>query len=63
MHLKTRYAYSDELGEEVDEESVSLTVGTSEGDFSLVKQERKEKSVGSTEVFSVEDGPEEDKRE
>lgn len=63
MHLKTRYAYSDELGEEVDEESVSLTVGTSEGDFALVKQERKEKSVGSTEVFSVEDGPEEDKRE
>ncbi|RWR78598.1 transmembrane protein 87B [Cinnamomum micranthum f. kanehirae] len=58
-----RYAYSDELGEEVDEESVSLTMGTSEGDFSLVKQDKKEKSVGSAEVFSVEDGPEEDKRE
>eukprot|EP00268_Persea_americana_P035464 TRINITY_DN35027_c0_g2_i2.p1 TRINITY_DN35027_c0_g2~~TRINITY_DN35027_c0_g2_i2.p1 ORF type:complete len:575 (-),score=92.26 TRINITY_DN35027_c0_g2_i2:355-1929(-) len=59
-----RYAYSDEVGEEGDEEEArSLTKGTSEGDFSLVKQVKNEKIVGSTDSFSLEDGQEEDKRE
>lgn len=58
-----RYAYSDEVGEEAEEEEAqSLTRGTSEGDFALVKQE-KEISLGSTDVLSAENGPEEDKRE
>ncbi|XP_039114980.1 LOW QUALITY PROTEIN: transmembrane protein 87A [Dioscorea cayenensis subsp. rotundata] len=50
-----RYAYSGEAGEDVDdEESQSLT-----GDVSLVKLEKKE----MVDVFSLEDEPEEDKRE
>lgn len=56
-----RYAYSENLGEESDdEESQSLTGGKPEGDISLVKQE--EKSGGSTAVSDEED-TEEDKRE
>ncbi|XP_077213426.1 lung seven transmembrane receptor family protein [Tasmannia lanceolata] len=59
-----RYAYSDEVGEELDdEEAQSLTRGISEGDLSLVKQERKDKSLGSTNVFNLEEDLEEDKRE
>lgn len=59
-----RYAYSDELGEEGDEEEARpLAKGTSEGDFSLVKQEKIEIAAGRTDGFGLEDGPEEDKRE
>ncbi|XP_068635330.1 uncharacterized protein [Aristolochia californica] len=57
-----RYAYSEELGDELDEEAQSLTKGSSEGDLSLVKQE-KDRSIGGTDVFILEDQPEEDKRE
>lgn len=64
MCFQIRYAYSDEVGEEGDEEEArSLTKGTSEGDFNLVKQVKNEKIVGSTDSFSLEDGQEEDKRE
>lgn len=56
-----RYAYSENLGEESDdEESQSLTGVKPEGDISLVKQE--EKSGGSTGDSDEED-TEEDKRE
>ncbi|KAA8536522.1 hypothetical protein F0562_029000 [Nyssa sinensis] len=56
-----RYAYSEELGEEhEDEEAQSLCRGTPKGDISLVKQERKEKNVESADL---EDDAEEDKRE
>ncbi|XP_059653412.1 uncharacterized protein LOC132300392 [Cornus florida] len=59
-----RYAYSDEVGEEHDdEEAQALCRGTPKGDVSLVKQERKEKNIDSAEVFVLEDEPEEDKRE
>lgn len=52
---QNRYAYSGEAGEDADdEESQSLM-----GDVSLVKLEKKEK----VDVFSLEDEPEEDKRE
>ncbi|EEF33774.1 transmembrane protein 87B [Ricinus communis] len=57
-----RYAYSEELGEESDdEEAQSLTRGKSDGDISLV--EKKEKNAGSTDVFDQENETEEDKRE
>ncbi|PRQ20091.1 putative Lung seven transmembrane receptor [Rosa chinensis] len=56
-----RYAYSEKLGEESDdEESQTLTGGKPEGDISLVNQE--EKSGGSTGDSDEED-TEEDKRE
>ncbi|KAH7575683.1 hypothetical protein JRO89_XS02G0192900 [Xanthoceras sorbifolium] len=56
-----RYAYSEEAGEEFDEETQSLTRGKPEGDLSLVKQE-KEKDTDNADV-SDEDDTEEDKRE
>ncbi|KAF8365018.1 hypothetical protein HHK36_032983 [Tetracentron sinense] len=56
-----RYAYSDEVGEEFDdEEAQSLTRGAPEGDISLVKQE---KNVGDNGVSDLENDTEEDKRE
>ncbi|KAH9751929.1 hypothetical protein WN944_006491 [Citrus x changshan-huyou] len=58
-----RYAYSEEVGEEYDEETQSLTRGKPEGDLSLVKQEKKEKDAGVTANISDEDDVEEDKRE
>lgn len=59
--LQCRYAYSENLGEESDdEESQSLTGGKPEGDISLVKLEQK--SGGSTGDSDEED-TEEDKRE
>ncbi|KAK0588923.1 hypothetical protein LWI29_007141 [Acer saccharum] len=57
-----RYAYSEETGEEFDEETQSLTRGKPEGDVSLVKLEKKEKDTDNT-VVSDEDDTEEDKRE
>lgn len=57
-----RYAYSEEVGEEFDdEEAQSLTRGKTDGDISLV--EKKEKNVGSPGDFDQEDETEEDKRE
>ncbi|PNT55754.1 hypothetical protein POPTR_001G209400v4 [Populus trichocarpa] len=57
-----RYAYSEELGEEFDEEEAqSLTREKPDGDISLV--EKKEKSVGGTRVFDEDGEAEEDKRE
>lgn len=49
------------MGEEFDdEEAQSLTKGQSDGDVSLVKQERKN---GNADVSDQEDDSEEDKRE
>lgn len=58
-----RYAYSEEVGEEYDEETQSLTRGKPEGDLSLVKQEKKEKDAGIIANISDKDDVEEDKRE
>ncbi|XP_042509357.1 transmembrane protein 87A-like isoform X2 [Macadamia integrifolia] len=59
-----RYAYSEEVGEEFgDEESQSLTRGTAEGDLSLVKQGKKERTFEDDDDDDLEDGTEEDKRE
>ncbi|KAF4384252.1 hypothetical protein F8388_010532 [Cannabis sativa] len=59
-----RYAYSEEVGENSDdEETQSLTRGKSDGDVSLVKQEKKEKKAGDEERYDEEDDSEEDKRE
>ncbi|XP_018851051.1 transmembrane protein 87B [Juglans regia] len=56
-----RYAYSEEVGEEPDdEEAQCLTRGKGEGDVSLVKQEKK---VGTNGNFEKEEDAEEDKRE
>ncbi|XP_022762901.1 transmembrane protein 87A-like [Durio zibethinus] len=56
-----RYAYSEDAAEEFDdEEAQSLTRGRSEGDVSLVKQERKNGNAGASDH---EDDSEEDKRE
>ncbi|XP_030459134.1 uncharacterized protein LOC115679637 [Syzygium oleosum] len=58
-----RYAYSDQAGEESDdEEAVSLTRGKTEGDLCLVKQEKREKNDESTGTFDPEDDSEEGKR-
>ncbi|KDP38899.1 hypothetical protein JCGZ_05056 [Jatropha curcas] len=57
-----RYAYSEEAGEESDdEEAQSLTRGKSDGDIGLV--EKKERNGGNTEGFDQEYETEEDKRE
>lgn len=59
--LIVRYAYSEDVGEEFDdEEAQSLTRGQSNGDVSLVKQEQKNGNAGISEE---EDESEEDKRE
>uniref|UniRef100_A0A2P2ISJ4 GOST seven transmembrane domain-containing protein n=1 Tax=Rhizophora mucronata TaxID=61149 RepID=A0A2P2ISJ4_RHIMU len=56
-----RYAYSEEVGEEVDEEEAqSLTRGKSDGDISLV--ENKERNGRSTGVVDENVEVEEDKR-
>lgn len=58
-----RYAYSAEVGEELDDDEAPLTGKTQEGDVSLVKQEKKERSVEDTDDFDLENSSEEDKRE
>ncbi|XP_057493219.1 uncharacterized protein LOC130778730 [Actinidia eriantha] len=58
-----RYAYSDEMGEDSDDEAQSLCRGSPKGDISLVIQDRKEKNLDSDDVFNHEDEMEEDKRE
>ncbi|MCL7023017.1 hypothetical protein MKW94_020186 [Papaver nudicaule] len=62
-----RYAYSEEVGDESDdEESQSLTRGAGGGDLSLVKQEKYVANRGATEgdlLDENEDDIEEDKRE
>ncbi|XAR53119.1 hypothetical protein NMG60_11021532 [Bertholletia excelsa] len=58
-----RYAYSDEMGEESDDEAQSLCRGTPKGDISLVKQDKNEKNAGDADDFNLEDDLEEDKRE
>ena len=56
-----RYAYSEEVGEESDdEEAQSLTRGKEEGDLSLVKLE---KNVETNTILEREDDGEEDKRQ
>ncbi|KAL7227845.1 hypothetical protein ACSBR1_022677 [Camellia fascicularis] len=61
LYLLCSYTYSDVMEEELDDdEAQSLCRGTPKGDLSLVKQERKEKDVDSTDVSNLEDGPEED---
>lgn len=59
----TRYAYSEEVGEDFDEEeALALTTSTSVVDTD-VKQEMKERKAVNTDVFSLDDDTEEDKRE
>ncbi|XP_058191833.1 uncharacterized protein LOC131308824 [Rhododendron vialii] len=59
-----RYAYSDEMGDESDDdEAQSLCKGSPKGDISLVKQDRKEKNGESADVSDLEDEMEENKRE
>ncbi|CAA7395713.1 unnamed protein product [Spirodela intermedia] len=59
-----RYAYSDELGEDADdEEAQSLTQSLPEAEIGMVKQEKREVNSNDRDVFTLEDEPEEDKRE
>lgn len=60
-----RYAYSDEKGNESDEEEAqTLVSGSPKGAISLVKQERRDKNGESTNVFDPKDDTEEEgKRE
>jgi len=59
----TRYAYSEEVGEDFDEEeALALTTSTSVVDVD-VKQEMKERKAVNTDVFSLDEDTEEDKRE
>lgn len=55
-----RYAYSGEAADDDDEEAQSLTKG--DGEVGMVKID-KDRSVGVSNAFSLEDEAEEDKRE
>lgn len=57
-----RYAYSEGVDDELDEEAQSLTKH-SEGNFGLVNMEKRDKNAADTSVYGLEDGQEEDKRE
>ncbi|CAM6101629.1 unnamed protein product [Calypogeia fissa] len=59
----TRFAYSEDVGEDYDEEAVALTSSgaAAENEKNSVKTEQR-KPV-NTDVFSLDDDPEEDKRE
>uniref|UniRef100_A0A7I4D0Z7 GOST seven transmembrane domain-containing protein n=1 Tax=Physcomitrium patens TaxID=3218 RepID=A0A7I4D0Z7_PHYPA len=67
----TRYAYSEEVGEDLDEEEVALTASTTATKPSLiveieksgVKPDSKERKSVNTDVFSLDDDLEEDKRD
>ncbi|XP_078433188.1 uncharacterized protein LOC144704590 isoform X2 [Wolffia australiana] len=59
-----RYAYSHELGEDADnEETQLLTSEQPRAEVGMVNQERKEIKSDDNDVFTLEDEPEEDKRE
>lgn len=61
--MHARYAYSDEAGEEADdEETISLTKVVTEGDISLAKRDT-DKHSSHADGFSHDDDVEEDKRE
>ncbi|XP_024980669.1 transmembrane protein 87A [Cynara cardunculus var. scolymus] len=57
-----RYAYSEEKGEDSDEETEALYSGTPKGDISLVRQERREKKTDDFDL-DEDDEAEEGKRE
>ncbi|GLJ46593.1 hypothetical protein SUGI_0981840 [Cryptomeria japonica] len=58
-----RYAYSEEAGEDFDEEeALALTTAVSVVDADI-KQDKKERKAVNTDVFSLDDDTEEDKRE
>lgn len=64
----TRYAYSEEVGEDEDEEeSVALTAGTTglvvDTEKGGAKPDAKDRKPVTTDVFSLEDDLEEDKRD
>lgn len=60
----TRYAYSDEGGENFDDEdALPLKSTPIESEKPSLKPEKKERKVVNTDVFSLEDDTEEDKRE
>ncbi|KAJ0535465.1 putative transmembrane protein GPR107/GPR108 [Helianthus annuus] len=48
-----RYAYSEEKGEDSDEETEALNSGSPKGDISLVKKERREKNGQNTNEFDL----------
>jgi hypothetical protein len=62
-----RYAYSDESTEKFDDdEAIPLKSSTATGieaEKGSLKHEKKERRAVNTDVFSLEDEPEEDKRE
>ena len=63
---QNRYAYSDESTEKFDEdEAIPLKSNTTniEPEKGSLKLEKKERKAVNTDVFSLEDEPEEDKRE
>lgn len=61
--VENRYAYSEEAGEDFDEEeALALTTAVSVVDADI-KQDKKERKAVNTDVFSLDDDTEEDKRE
>ena len=63
---RNRYAYSDESTEKFDEdEAIPLksNITNIEPEKGSLKLEKKERKTVNTDVFSLEDEPEEDKRE
>ncbi|EFJ12095.1 hypothetical protein SELMODRAFT_182621 [Selaginella moellendorffii] len=67
-HNSTRYAYSEEISDEGDEESIPLTASKMtippEAVGANIKPERKEKKIVSSDVFRLdEDSEQQDKRE
>lgn len=61
----TRYAYSEDVGENFDDEdAIPLKSSAAvESEKSALKPEKKERKSINTDVFSLDDDPEEDKRE
>eukprot|EP01018_Ginkgo_biloba_P026735 Gb_40101 [translate_table: standard] len=62
----TRYAYSDDIGEEFDEDETlpfTKSLAMADGNQNSAKPENKERKEMNTDVFSLNDDTEEDKRE
>ena len=61
--FECRYAYSDELGDDADNEEAQLLTRAPEVEIGMVKQERREVDAVDRDVFTLEGEAEEDKIE
>jgi membrane protease YdiL (CAAX protease family) len=59
----TRFAYSEDVGEDYDEEAVALTSSGAAAENEKTSAKTDQRKPVNTDVFSLDDDPEEDKRE